>query len=110
MGTSEISSSLERIRKRYLEELKTRTCELVELRAKIDDNVAPPQEVWINIKFLSHKLAGTSATLGFLALGNAASSLDEMMSSRSAIEHERSELLKSVDELLSHMVAAQSAG
>jgi len=102
-----ILDSLERVRNHYLLELDIRTHELTELRAKIGGEVTPPEEVWTSIGFLAHKLAGTSATLGFQDVGDAASILDEMLPSGSELKAERSEIVKSIDELLSQMMAAQ---
>ena len=108
MDKSLISCSLEGIRDRYLVELESRTHELVKLRAKVDDSVSSSEEAWDAIGFLAHKLAGTSATLGFQDLGDAASFLDEMILSGPEFKAEPSEVVKSIDELLSHMMAAQS--
>lgn len=105
MDTFFTSSSFDRIRNRFLVELDKRFLEMVELRAKIEDGVSPSEQVWTEIGQLAHKLAGTSATLGFRDLGDRASLLDEAISSRSVGEH--LELLDAVDELLFHMKLAQ---
>lgn len=109
MDKSIISGSLDRIRGRYLSELDIRMERLVELRARIDDDLSV-ENAWTEIGFLAHKLAGTSATLGFQDLGDTASLLDNRISSRREREEGRRELVEAVDQLLSHMRTARSRG
>lgn len=109
MNDPSISYSLAKIRNRYLLKLDAQTRELVNLRAMVEERVSPPPEVLTAIGYLAHKLAGTSATLGFRDLGKTASILDELILCDAERQDMRRELLKVIDELLMQMIAAQGA-
>ncbi|QIE45550.1 Hpt domain-containing protein [Pseudohalocynthiibacter aestuariivivens] len=71
-----VSSGIARIRLRFAEESQDRHDLLVKLRAQMNNDMAC-QEAIVEIGKISHKIAGTAATLGYPDLGEVAAAVDD---------------------------------
>lgn len=71
-----MTEGLARVRKRFVEELGPRRNSLVLLRDEVEET-ATPDEIIMSIGHISHKIAGTAATVGFAKLGGVAAELDD---------------------------------
>ncbi|MCF3595921.1 Hpt domain-containing protein [Rhodobacteraceae bacterium LMO-12] len=73
-----LSVGLSRVRARFVDELKNRYSRLLQLRSQLS-NDATSTDALIEIGQISHKIAGTAATLGFPQLGAEAAEIDDFI-------------------------------
>lgn len=78
MNEFNMSEGLARVRARFVEELDTRLARMTRLRTQLD-NTDSFDAALNEIGQISHKIAGTAATLGFRDLGSEAADIDDLV-------------------------------
>ncbi|WP_322866636.1 Hpt domain-containing protein [Aquicoccus sp. G2-2] len=110
MNDPRLSDGLARIRIRFVEELTHRFDRMAQLRPELNDP-ATAEPALIEIGKISHKIAGTAATLGFPTLGSEAAEIDDHVANYSAAAEESGrDVREKIDQMLETIEAVLREG
>ncbi len=98
-----VFDGIARVRVRFVAELRVRRARLIELRSQLID-LPLCVEALKEIGQISHKIAGTAATLGFPVLGHSAAAIDGAINQNKVWPIARDPaLLDQIDRMISDM-------
>lgn len=98
MSDDAITTGLAKVRARFVTELHGRFRRIDQLRTQLEDHVGN-REALREIGEISHKVAGTAATLGFPELGKCATLVDDLILSNPGVVIADGNLLEHIDRL-----------
>lgn len=95
------------LRRTYVEGLPARNKALIDAWRACADGSG--DAAWLDLREVAHKLAGSAASYGFDALGEAAREVDRLLSGRSPCR-DRAQAQAAVERLLAALLAASAGG
>lgn len=108
MNTGGMSAGMDRIRTRFIDELRARRARLIDLRTDLG-TASQANNALKEIGQISHKIAGTAKTLGFPELGAIAGAIDDAIDQRAtSLSAPQPALLGQIDQIIADMDMANS--